>query len=117
MASPFKSIEELLKAALQAHLDPSKVDKILDNQGAIMASLSTMRSKQEAAFNAAAASDRVAAQSAQDLLAIKAFLGVPDPRIVATQDDVNKLGSLLKKQTDVANEFDRTIPASDPTDR
>lgn len=100
MASPFKSLDDLLlsvvKAALQAHLDPSKVDGIIANQEEFKRTLKYILENQQAA--------------AQDLLAIKAYLGVPDPRIGATQDDVNKLGALLKNQTDVVNEFDRTIP-------
>lgn len=43
-----------------------------------------------------------------DLLSIKAYLGVPDVRIGATQAELDQLGARIKGETDVVTSFDQS---------
>lgn len=86
MSKFFELIRILLEDLLTQHIDPRKIQQILDNQAA----------------------------AAADLLAIKAYFGIPDPRIGATQDQLDTLGARVASETEAINQFDAGIHPPDP---
>lgn len=110
MEKSFSTLDDLLVNILESHIDSTKIDKILTNQELIKGSLAKLIEGQSYEREGLKAIVLVAGDAGKDLLAIKAFLRIPDARIFATQDQLNKLGSQLRDNSDAAKQFDQTIP-------
>lgn len=98
MPNPFKSIGELFLSVLEGHIDAAKIDRILSNQQQILDNQQLIK--------------RALSTTAGDILSIKAFLGVPDARIVASQEDLDQLGARLQRETAATQEFDNSLNAT-----
>jgi len=101
--NPFSTLFELLEDLLTAHIDNSRLDKIIEQSAALL----------QGQADSKAAQETIVAQQAiiqADILSIKAFLGVPDVRIGATQEQVDALGARLQGDVKSAEQFDETIP-------
>lgn len=104
MPNPFATLEELLLASLESYVDSAKIDKLLSNG-------QTMLANQELIKGALSNIIDSQKSNAADLLAIKAFLGIPDPRILATQKQLDQLGTQLVQETAAVEQFDGSMKA------
>jgi len=52
-----------------------------------------------------------------DLLSIKAFLGIPDARIGATQDQIDALGAAVQAEVKEIEQFDQTLQTTPNIER
>jgi len=95
MGKFFDLIEELLEKLFKHHTpDPKKLDEILNNQE----------------------DEKVVSSAIQaDILSIKAFFGIPDARIGATQEQVDALGTRVQGETDTINQFDASVQEPPPS--
>jgi len=118
---PFASITDLLEDLLGSHIDKEMLQKILQDADQ---TLGIVREFQTQAFSAVLSSlSRIeGAQQAMktvqdgmvaDLLSIKAFLGVPDVRLGATQEELNALGARIQETKHKVTQFDENIPKTD----
>lgn len=97
----FSTLEDLLENLFTIHVDNARLDRIIEMEGAIL----------QGQTDAKAAQETIVGQQAilqADLLSIKAFLGVPDLRIGATQEQLDALGQRVQKTVENVAEFDKS---------
>ena len=95
--NPFTDlIEEILKDLLNQHPNNGKLNQILED-------LQIVKQAQEAS---AARDETIKA----DLLSIKAFFGIPDVRLGATQEQLEALSKRITDETAIVKESDANIP-------
>lgn len=103
MANIFTSLKDLLEDILSAHSDSKKLGDISDALVKLNATAERIEAKQG---TIQATQETMQA----DLLSIKAFLGVPDVRNVATQEQLDELSARIQKQKEDVQTFDASIP-------
>jgi hypothetical protein len=103
MPSPFTSLTELLEDLLSQHIDKDKLNEIL-------VEVKAFKSQQDDLVTGQTTLTEHVTDLVQDMLEIKAFLGVPDARIGATQEDLDKLAARFKQTTQELVANDLSIP-------
>jgi hypothetical protein len=103
MANVFTTIGELIEDLLTSHIDPKKIDQIIANEATII--------EGQLVITKALADEKTARETMQaDLLSIKVFLGVPDVRVGATQEQLDAFGKRITDETAVVQQSDANIP-------
>jgi hypothetical protein len=110
MPDPFNTLADLIQSlmenALASHGNNDALTAIAKGQIAIVQAQDAIRQDQ------AAIKDRQSAMQ-DDLLSIKAYIGAPDVRFGATQDELDSLAARMKKQTDDVAAFERSVTQTD----